>query len=674
MNTTYPTRLAPFISLVLLAAVSLTASGCGGGNGSGASRSCPPVDPGFRERQQEYLEFAHSEGGDGGLHVQMARLVLGEPIDESPIRERIDEVLARPDEGDFAAADLTRLLHLSDRHPGLSPELVAEAERALLGFRYWFDDPGQGQTGLTENHQITYMASEYLMAQRLPDAVFGESGFTGRERMDRVRPRLLRWLNDRARFGYSEWLSTTYYGVDIRPLVTLVDFAEDPEIRERAAIAMDLLVYDLALNSFESRLGSTKGRANSQVTDLSGGIATTPMAILFGGGSYRGPNESAGTAVATSEYGIPRVLAEIARDPGPFVTRQRNGVDIEEGPTYGIGFETDEDAAFWYAMGGWSQPNVIQLTVRLAEQYGVVPAGEGQVLRPFFEVLGILPDDLLNRLSAIPQPITAGSMYDRSDIITYRSPHGTLSSNQDQMKGIVGFAQHAWQATLGQRALVYTTHPGPFDQDSPIDIGGNLWNGGSSMPRVGQHHNVAIVLYDPVMESLFGGLLADLFPDFTHAYFPRAEFDEVVSEGHWSLARKGDGYVALYSHATPTWTTEGEFADREITAPGGTNVWICELGNAAESGSFARFVDGVLGAAIEVVDGTEVRYGSPSRGLITFGWDAQLVVDGVEQALGPHPRYDNPFSEVPWGARRLEIRRGEVSLTLDLDAGTRGGT
>ena len=64
-------------------------------------------------------------------------------------------------------------------------------------------------------------------------AGFGESGFTGRERMERVRPRLLRWLNDRARFGYSEWLSTTYYGVDIRALVSLVDFAEDPEIRDR---------------------------------------------------------------------------------------------------------------------------------------------------------------------------------------------------------------------------------------------------------------------------------------------------------------------------------------------------------------------------------------------------------------------------------------------------------
>jgi len=118
MNTTYPTRLAPFISIVLLAALSLTATGCGGDNGSGVSRSVPPVDPVFRERQQEYLEFAHSAGS--GLHVQMARLVLGKPVDESPIRERIDEVLARPDEGDFAAADLTRLLHLSDRHPGLS--------------------------------------------------------------------------------------------------------------------------------------------------------------------------------------------------------------------------------------------------------------------------------------------------------------------------------------------------------------------------------------------------------------------------------------------------------------------------------------------------------------------------------------------------------------------------
>ena len=121
-------------------------------------------------------------------------------------------------------------------------------------------------------------------------------------------------------------------------------------------------------------------------------------------------------------------------------------------------------------------------------------------------------------------------------------------------------------------------------------------------------------------------------------------------------------------------TAESIPPDSPITAPGGSNVWICELGNADESGSFAGFVDAVLGAAIEVVDETEIRYVSPSRGPISFGWDAPLVVDGAEQALGPHPRYDNPFSEVPFGARRLDIRRGDASLILDLDAGTRGGT
>ena len=129
--------------------------------------------------------------------------------------------------------------------------------------------------------------------------------------------------------------------------------------------------------------------------------------------------------------------------------------------------------------------------------------------------------------------------------------------------------------------------------------------------------------------------------------------------------------MALYSHATPTWTTEGEFADREITAPSGTNVWICELGNATESGSFGRFVDGVLGAAIEVVDGTEVRYGSPSRGTITFGWDAPLKVGETEIPLDDYPRWENPYLQADFNSRQFHIEYNGQTLDLGFTDATR---
>lgn len=82
-------------------------------------------------------------------------------------------------------------------------------------------------------------------------------------------------------------------------------------------------------------------------------------------------------------------------------------------------------------------------------------------------------------------------------------------------------------------AAVFTTHPGPFGADDRI--GGNgldtIWKGGTSMPRTGQHENVALVLYGAETPRILGGLLAGAYPDFTHAYFPLDEFDEVVGAG-----------------------------------------------------------------------------------------------------------------------------------------------
>ena len=545
----------------------------------------------------------------------------------------------------------------------------------MLDFVYWFDQPGGGDGLLTENHQITYHGAEYLMGQRFPDTVFHGSGLTGAEHMEKVRPWLLRWLKDRARFGYSEWLSKTYYGIDVTPLVSLVDFAEDEEIANRAAIALDLLIYDLALNSYRGYLGSTQGRVpnTDNLFENPSGIISTMMPILFGVGGYRGTNETAGTAIATGTYGPPHVIAEIARDAHTFTNRQRNGIFVMEGPLYGYGYETDEDAVFWYGMGAWSHPLVVPLTIRFGLETGVFP-----IHFPVNDLVDALWPEarasggglLVTLLAALVRPIAAGSVYDRANIITHRTPYGTLSSAQDKMKGQMGFQQHAWQAMLGPEAVVFTTHPGPL---SDSKSSGTEWLGGSSMPRVGQHENVAVILYDAAIRTLYGGLIADLFPDYTHAYFPQDQFDEVVTEGNWVFGRKGDGYVALYSDAPITWTTEGDFARREITAPGMRNAWICEIGDLSTHGTFEEFIEVIASAPINV-SGADVFYESPSQGPITFDWEGPLVVNGIERDLGPHMRYDNPFSTMRWGARRLSVERGDATLHLDFETGARTGS
>ena len=74
----------------------------------------------------------------------------------------------------------------------------------------------------------------------LPDRVFTFTGLTGAQHAARSRSRIVDWIGERARFGYSEWHSNIYMKYDYAPLLTLVEFADDDELVSLAAPALDV--------------------------------------------------------------------------------------------------------------------------------------------------------------------------------------------------------------------------------------------------------------------------------------------------------------------------------------------------------------------------------------------------------------------------------------------------
>ena len=95
----------------------------------------------YDARRQRYLEFCadQSPGGRTGFFSQIARLELGRPVDEAPIREGIAFVDSRQDCCDFAVGGLIRILYKYHDSPHLSPDLVADIEACLRRFKYWWD-------------------------------------------------------------------------------------------------------------------------------------------------------------------------------------------------------------------------------------------------------------------------------------------------------------------------------------------------------------------------------------------------------------------------------------------------------------------------------------------------------------------------------------------------------
>ena len=238
-------------------------------------------------------------------------------------------------------------------------------------------------------------------------------------------------------------------------------------------------------------------------------------------------------------------------------------------------------------------------------------------------------------------------------IQTLRSPAVMLSCAQDYRPGMPGYQQHIWQATLGPDAVVFTNHPGSSSEGSRPDF----WAGNGILPRAVQLEHVLVCIHHVPADHRF---------PFSHAYFPRAAFDEVVERAPWTFARKGDGYLALYSQHAAKWHTDATDAPFELRADAADNIWVCEVGSRSEGRDFAKFVRAIAAAPVRC-DGLNVRFQSPSAGEVGFGWQEPLVVAGVRSALHDYPRFDNTYCQAPFLARRLEIRHYDHRLTLDFD-------
>ncbi len=153
----------------------------------------------YDERRQHYLAFcaAQSPGGRTGFFSQIARLELGQAVDEGPIREAIAFVDSRKDCCDFAVGGLLRILCKYHDSPGISRDLVSDIEACLLRFKYWWDEPegDNRRCDHTENHQIIFHSDELLAGQLFKDRIFENNGKDGRTHMDHALHFIRRWLD-----------------------------------------------------------------------------------------------------------------------------------------------------------------------------------------------------------------------------------------------------------------------------------------------------------------------------------------------------------------------------------------------------------------------------------------------------------------------------------------------
>ncbi|MBN1580303.1 MAG: hypothetical protein JXA89_06345 [Anaerolineae bacterium] len=288
----------------------------------------------LQERKRLVLGHYAQNKERRGIWTQVARYALGryDELDEGAIRETCEFIAARKDCADFVIQGLLRLMYWDRERNRLSSAMQAMMKDTVLGFKYWVDEPGDTVMYMgSENHRLLFHVAEWMAGQLFPTEEFTNSRQRGLYHATKGRMYITEWLRQRGRFGFDEWHSNSYYPISIAPIVNVYDFAihEDDKLRQMAGSVLDYAFFNLAADSLDGIFGTTHGRSYGiyvKYPDFEGTSAINWL--LYGTGSLtKGTSGMAPVTIATSEYTLPKILADIATDDRAVIeSKIRQGV------------------------------------------------------------------------------------------------------------------------------------------------------------------------------------------------------------------------------------------------------------------------------------------------------------------------------------------------------------
>ncbi|GAB4109975.1 MAG: hypothetical protein Fur005_19150 [Roseiflexaceae bacterium] len=292
---------------------------------------------GYAERRQAALSFLSTSRDwhpSPPIWNQVARYALsnGHNVDEAAIAATCEFIAARKDCADFAIQGLLRIMVWEQRQQRLSDAINATMKATILGFKYWVDEPGDTVMYMgSENHRFLFHVAEWIAGQLFPLDEFSNSQQRGLFHALKGRTYITEWIRQRGRYGFDEWHSNAYYPICIAPLLNVYDFAiaEDYKLQEMAGSLLDVMLFNLAADSYRGTFGATHGRSYALYCKYAemDDTASTCWLLWGTGALVAGPFGMGPVSLATSSYTPPAILNQIANDASSVVeSRQRQGL------------------------------------------------------------------------------------------------------------------------------------------------------------------------------------------------------------------------------------------------------------------------------------------------------------------------------------------------------------
>jgi hypothetical protein len=170
----------------------------------------------------------------------------------------------------------------------LDPALRRRIDCAILGYRYWMDEPGNDvQWYFSENHALLFHTAAYLAGAILPDALFVRSGRAGREQSEAGAARVRAWLDHFEAWEMAEFNSAPYFPIDLKGLCALYALAPDPDISSRAGKGILRLLEVVARSAHHGILTGAQGRSYEHTLRASRTLELSGISrMVWGKGNY----------------------------------------------------------------------------------------------------------------------------------------------------------------------------------------------------------------------------------------------------------------------------------------------------------------------------------------------------------------------------------------------------
>lgn len=577
-------------------------------------------------------------------------------IDWSGLDGTLKYIKGEYDCSDFRLVNTVRLLYEAGNK--IPPEYKAKIEEVLFNFRWWWDEPGANSMCYwSENHQILFASAEYLVGQLYPDTVFPSSGLTGKQHMEKAKRRALDWLEMRWNYGFIEFNSGTYYKEDVGALINLIDFADDKELAVKSQIAMDLLMYDVAVQNIHTMFVTVSGRAYSG--NRTGGPGSTLGGLTryyWGDGEERGSGMEYGM-MTTNKYQLPSVLKEIASDSSNVIIKQSNGLNISELKQEGYYGTDNRSMMMQWGMECFSNPEIVRNSLAHIRK-------NIHFSNEFIHPFKILDLTLVKWLHLEPfivkiiNPQSNGVAIQKGNTYTYKTNDYSMYTAQNYHPGTYGDQQHVFGMNIKNHFSIFHTHPAlkkhKKNQSPNYDVGYGHF------PHAMQDKNVSLAIYNIPEKK---GLMEMDLLDFTRAYFPQDKFDTTIVAGNYAFGKAGTTYCAFIT------TNDLHFENDEnddLIQPGKQTFWITEAGSHSEDGSFENFVRRIKNNKVRYnAETLELSYLSKSK-KYNLKYNGDFKVD--EKVIDTnYKRYDSPYVKAKKKDKTISIEHNGKSLFLDFE-------